>query len=490
VPNEQPPRTSTDYLKGIGDYRTLALVRMARGDPWKWYSRAERDALTDDEVRRIALVPDPLEHELPPEVERVNGHELDDVRVRSRAIGEVERTRVQWLWRGWLPRGKLVMFEGDPKLGKSTITLAIAAALTTTSPLPDGQRNLERVNVLLASAEDDAGDTIRPRLEAHGADLDRVRVIEGVVDRAGDDDELELPAYITALEAHVIEHNAGLVVIDPVFAYLASGVDSYRDQDVRRVLARLKLVAERTSSCIVLVRHLRKDHGAKAIYAGGGSIGWAAACRVLLTVGTMQDKRTVLVRTGANIGTDVRGLPYSLVEDVELEVARVQWHEPIDIDPNEVVAQHRTSDREDDRRNATRDAHEWLIDAMPVDGSEVLSRDLYRLAQHEGISKTTLKKAKQALGIVHRREGEGKEHRTFWRYPREARASLSPNLVAPRNFGPSGTETMPDAATGAGLHSAQTHSAQVAFELLGPSEMPDSPSDDEVPNDEYETNDW
>src|SRR5215471_9113232 len=80
-------------------------------------------------------------------------------------VADVAREQVRWLWPGRLPRGKLVVLDGDPALGKSTLTLDWSARITTGSPWPDGSRP-EKRGVVLASAEDGIADTIRPRLEA------------------------------------------------------------------------------------------------------------------------------------------------------------------------------------------------------------------------------------------------------------------------------------------------------------------------------------
>ena len=76
-------------------------------------------------------------------------------------VADVDREQVRWLWPGRIPLGKVTVLDGDPGTGKSTLTLTIAAKVTTGSPFPDGTRP-ERADVILLSAEDDIGDTIRP----------------------------------------------------------------------------------------------------------------------------------------------------------------------------------------------------------------------------------------------------------------------------------------------------------------------------------------
>jgi RecA-family ATPase len=162
-------------------------------------------------------------------------------------VAHVDREPVRWLWPGRIPLGKLTVLDGDPGVGKSTLTLTIAAKVTTGSPFPDGARP-DPADVILLSAEDDIGDTIRPRLEAAGADLERAWVLPDVQEDGEPPRPPELPADLDRLEALVKDQAAALVVIDPLMAFLAGAVDAHRDQDVRRVLARMAYMAARTES--------------------------------------------------------------------------------------------------------------------------------------------------------------------------------------------------------------------------------------------------
>jgi hypothetical protein len=109
--------------------------------------------------------------------------------------------------RGRIPFGKLTVLDGDPGLGKSTIALNLCARISTASPLPDGTRLDYPVTTILLSAEDSVGDTIRPRLEAHGADLDRVTAFRTVGDSDGPRPP-EFPRDLEALKGLIIEDQA------------------------------------------------------------------------------------------------------------------------------------------------------------------------------------------------------------------------------------------------------------------------------------------
>src|SRR5687768_12270788 len=177
------------------------------------------------------------------------------------SVADVQPTEVEWLWNPYIPLGKLTLFDGDPAVGKSWASCALAASVTRGEGLP-GMRETEPRNVLLLSAEDSLSDTIRPRLEGLRADLDRVKFhSELTLDENG----------LAKLEAKVAQLKPALIILDPLFAFVGGKKDIYRDNDARTVTTPLARLAEAYSCAIVAVRHLTKMQQ-KALYAGGGSM--------------------------------------------------------------------------------------------------------------------------------------------------------------------------------------------------------------------------
>ncbi len=186
-------------------------------------------------------------------------------------LSEVETERVSWLWSGWLALGKLSVVDGDPGLGKSATVLDIAARVSTGSEFPDGSRNEAGPGgVVVISAEDALSDTIKPRLEAAGADLERITSLAMLPDGSGHERLLSIPEDLVHLEAEIQRMEAKLVVVDPLVAFFSKKVDSHKDQDVRRALAPLATVADRTGAAVQLVRHLSKGEGEKPRLPGRG----------------------------------------------------------------------------------------------------------------------------------------------------------------------------------------------------------------------------
>ena len=187
-------------------------------------------------------------------------------------MSDVELTPVEWLWKPYLPFGKLSVLQGNPGEGKTYFAMYLAAACTNGKLLPNMER-MEPFNVIYQTAEDGLGDTVKPRLIEAGADLDRVLVI--------DDSDVQLTLSDERIEKAIIENNARLVIIDPIQAYLGADVDMNRANEVRPIFMRLGQVAQRTGCAILLIGHLNKAAGMQSLQRGLGSIDIAAAGRVV-----------------------------------------------------------------------------------------------------------------------------------------------------------------------------------------------------------------
>lgn len=259
-------------------------------------------------------------------------------------LADVRPEKVAWLWRGYIPLANVTLLDGDPALGKSNLTLDLAARVSRLC-MPDGSRSdlTGPAGVVLLNAEDGLGDTIRPRLEAAGADLTRVDALESVFDAQGEEQPIELPGDIDALQLAIARVNAALVVIDPLMAYLAPNTNSYRDQDIRRALVPVKRLAEETDVAIVVVRHLNKATGQSALYRGGGSIGIIGAARTGLLVGADPDdptgSRRILATTKNNLSLKAAALAYHI--ESAGDACRVVWDGPTEHTADTIIADTR-----------------------------------------------------------------------------------------------------------------------------------------------------
>ena len=257
-------------------------------------------------------------------------------RIRAAETGQATPEEVGWLWKPWLPLGKLVTVDGDPATGKSTLLLDLAARVTRSGLMPDGTYAGTTGAVILLAAEDDLNDTVLWRLMAAGADLSAVHYVQAVEEN-GLDRPVSLPLDIDVLEQLVEAKGAKLVIVDVLYEYLDAGVDSYRDPAVRQALHLLAAMADRTAACVVLVRHITKGAGGgKAIHAGGGSIGVVGRARVGLMVGYHPDDDSlrVLAPVKSNVAEMPRPLGFRLEAHDVYPCASLRWTGPVDVSAN------------------------------------------------------------------------------------------------------------------------------------------------------------
>ena len=315
-------------------------------------------------------------------------------------VADVKPEKVGWLWQGRIPQGKVTVLDGDPGLGKSTASLDVAARVTTGRAMPDGTPGVSG-GVVILSAEDDIACTIRPRLEAAGADINRVVVFEAV--RTDHGDRLpELPQDLERTEKAAVAIDAALIIIDPLMAFLSGTVNAHHDQDVRRALAPMAKMAERTGAAVLVIRHLNKAPGGNVIYRGGGSIGIIGAARSGLLIAQDPDDpdRRVLAVTKANLAAMPPALGFRLVP-VESGTVEVDW-----LGTNDHTAASLLSMPADEgERSALDEARGWLRDLLTK--AERQAKDVMIEAKRAGIAEKTLQRAKTALGVRAQKSGFG-----------------------------------------------------------------------------------
>ena len=342
-------------------------------------------------------------------------------------VSDVQPEAVEWLWPGRYARGKITLIDGDPGQGKSVLTMDSAARVTTGRDWPDGQRCPIRGSVLLLGAEDGLADTVRPRLDAAGADTNRVYALP-LVGSSPNEHQPSIPDDIDAIEAALVTTGAVLLVVDPLMAYLDGKVNSYRDQDVRRALAPLAAMAERLCVAVIVVRHLNKSSGGPAIYRGGGSIGLAGAARIVLAVGSdpEDEVRRILAPVKANLSAPSASLAYRLVADSG--VVRVDWLGTSNVTAEQMLA----APVDDDERSALDDASTFLTGQLA--NGAVAVKAVKDEAQRAGISERTLNRAKARVGVVSERVGFGANGVWSWkladhRLPRKPIGIHSPDMA-------------------------------------------------------------
>jgi len=364
-------------------------------------------------------------------------------------LSDVEPQAVHWLWPGRIPVGKLTLLVGNPGVGKSFISLNIAARATKGSPWPDGAAGSEPGSVILLTAEDGLADTIRPRLDAAAADVSKVRAIETVRRIDPKTGESVLMQFCLERDVPNLEDaiqqvgDCRLVIIDPVSAYLG-GKDSYKDAEVRSLLAPLSDVAARNQVAILAIAHLNKSTASPAVYRTMGSIAFVAAARSVWVVAKDKDdptgSRRLVLPVKNNLGNDRTGLAYRLNRLHSNLAAHVEWEaKPVEVDADDALgfgAKPRGG-------GAVDEAVEWLMDILR-DGP-VPHGDIKKRAEQDGISMASIRRAMEKLEkdgrAEKRRDGFGHGGRWVWSLLGESRAAQpAAQMVSPddlRTYGES-----------------------------------------------------
>ena len=324
----------------------------------------------------------------------------------------VKVEQIEWLLYPFIPFGKVTIIQGDPGEGKTTMVLQIIAKLTRGEPIllnkksqkeaqQDSEENLKQevlsqdkpiqpVNVIYQTAEDGLGDTIKPRLLAAGADCSRVLVI--------DDREQPLTMLDVRLEEAIMQTKARMVVLDPIQGFLGTDVDMHRANEIRPLMKRMAVLAEKYHCAIILIGHMNKNSNGKSSYRGLGSIDFQAAARSVLIVGRLKDEpeTRVMCHVKSSLAPEGKSVAFRLDKETGF-----QWIGEYDISADDLLSG-------DARGQKSRIAKEFLLDIL-ADGG-MAQKKIEEEANKQGIKKKTLRNAKQELEIDSVKRG----NQWFW----------------------------------------------------------------------------
>ncbi len=316
---------------------------------------------------------------------------------------QVEIEKIDWLLYPFIPFGKVTIVQGDPGEGKTTMVLQIIAKLTKgEAVLPSGSDEpalegktmaLEPVNVIYQTAEDGLGDTIKPRLLSAGADCSRVMVI--------DDNDQALTMMDARLEEAIIKTKARLVVLDPIQGFLGAAVDMHRANEIRPLMKRIAVLAEKYHCAIILIGHMNKNSNGKSSYRGLGSIDFQAAARSVLIVGRIKDEPEIRVvcHVKSSLAPEGKSIAFRLDKDTGFE-----WIGEYDISADDLLSG-------DNRGQKIHAAKEFLKEIL-ASGS-VAQTKVAEEAESRRIKKKTLWNAKKELEIDSVKIG----NQWFWMLP-------------------------------------------------------------------------
>jgi hypothetical protein len=298
-------------------------------------------------------------------------------------IEEIRRERVSWLWKPFIAIGKICLVQGNPGVGKSTAVLAIAADVTTGTIF--GESDIaEPSAVIYQTADDGYAVTVKPRLQQLGADCTRVHVI----------DESEYPLSLSdeRIEEAITRTGAKLFIADPLQGF-CRGADMHSVNGMRPLLSKLGSVAERTGCAVVLISHLRKNGGQSA-YRGLGSIDIYTAARSVLTVGKLpfDENMRAVVHTKSNLSPLGKSQAFGLDEN-----GGFTWLGDCDATVDEVM--------NDKPKQESRFTKACRLLKTKLAHGPAPAVEIMQMADDEGISFKTFKRAKDALGVLSVKRG-------------------------------------------------------------------------------------
>lgn len=340
-----------------------------------------------------------------------------------RPFSTIEAKPIEWLWKGRLALGKITLLTGDGGVGKSMLTCDLASRISQGGCLPDGGV-APLGDVFFIGAEDGAEDTVRPRLDAAGADVDRVHLIQGPK-RKGEEiaSPIDLSLHIVKLDRLLDQRpDAKLLVIDPIMDYLGANTNSDKATDVRRVLSPLRSLAEKHQVAIVAMNHLNKNgKGSKSRSLGSGAFVQVARIELRVVEDPQDPDRRLLLPVKNNLSA-APGLAYR-IQSGSNGAGFAVWEEgTVDITIGEVEA-----DGSDEDLSAIEEVVEWLqgfLSDGPVKASEIKSQ-----SSKEGFSYITVKRAKKKLRI----DAKQSDRAWWWSLPEGSQVQSDSEEIVPNN---------------------------------------------------------
>jgi putative DNA primase/helicase len=314
------------------------------------------------------------------------------------AASDVTAEPETWLWPGVVPSGALTLLTGQPKAGKTQITLDCAARISAGLAWPTGEP-IEAGKVAVFELEDKATSSIVPRLMAMGANIGNVVV------RDAKDGPLNLAEDMNKVAASLAAiGGVKFLTLSPLLAFFGS--QSNDDTEMRRRLRPMLEWAANTGAAIIGVLHPPKRPGASLENQFAGADTYRRAARAAWVVAPdasddepdVKKRRRALMCAGINGAADDLRLFFRIkgvmVDDIP--TSRIVWQRLEDdacvpdrdkFDDSNVVAMPLKADNwlRQALANGPRNANELKTEAAAVG---IHHNTLYRSVKRLGVEIT------------------------------------------------------------------------------------------------------
>ena len=330
-------------------------------------------------------------------------------------MSTIKPQAINWLWYGWLPLGKMTILAGAGGCGKTNLSLALIATITTGGNFPDGSKCENVGKVLIYSTEDDPADTLLPRLLANGADVNKIDIITGGrINDKGENEPFDPSKDFPKIEEHIKDNpDVKLLMIDPIVS--AVGGDMNKANDVRKSLQPLVDLANEYKFAVLGITHFSKGSaGSTPADRIIGSQAFTALARMAWSAAKREDEGDcILVRAKSNNSILEGGVRYQIESETVLEnieTTKTVWLGTIEGTAKELLGE---AENTEGRNGSTLDlAKEFLIDLLgsveKMAASEVLDE-----AKNAGYSVASIRRAKDNLNIKPFKDGSA----WYWKLP-------------------------------------------------------------------------
>lgn len=322
------------------------------------------------------------------------------------SMEQIEEKQVNWLFHPYIPRGKITLCAAYPGVGKTFLLCYIAACVSTGKSLFNQTPfTNDPGKVIYLTTEDGAGDTLKPRLRACGANMKNIATVI--------DDQASLSFESPEIEGFVEEFKPDLLIFDPFQSYIGEKTEMNAANKTRAVLNHVVALAEKYDIAVVLICHFNKNQKGDAITRIIGSTDIVGVCRSYLALGTVPGNKELRYMSHEKSSLAHKGL--TILFEINPEEGGIKY-----IDSTQYTMDDYSAMASQTKRQAPmlEECKDFIMRNMPE--GKRSAKEMEEILDNNGFSKGTYMAAKKALNITSKKEGFLKDTKWFWVLPSDS----------------------------------------------------------------------